>query len=93
MGARPRESWLALDNQNHEQFGDAMALCQDGSASCVHTGKCTFEGDCFKTQYAAYREAARRIRSLAQEQSVMIRCALIEAADHMETLAQAERSL
>jgi hypothetical protein len=83
------EKWLALDNENHDQFAAAMMLCQDPSGSCMRTGICTFEGDCLRTDFAAYRQAARMIRNLAGDQSSMVQSALAEAAGHMETMALA----
>lgn len=86
-----RESWLRLDNENHDQFAEAMLLCQDASGSCVHTGKCSFDGDCFRTEVKAYNEAARLIDGVAKDKSELIRSALLEASMHMRTLARAAK--
>lgn len=83
------EKWLALDNENHDQFAAAMMLCQDQSGSCVRTGLCSHDGDCFRTDVATYRQAGRMIRKLASDQSEMVRSALHEAAAHMDTMALA----
>lgn len=83
------EKWLALDNENHDQFAAAMMLCQDPSGTCMRTGLCTYEGDCFRTDVATYRESARMIRKLAADQSIMLKSALLEAAAHMDTMALA----
>lgn len=45
---RPRESWLRLDNPDHDQFAAAMMLCRDGSGACARRGVCTWDGDCFR---------------------------------------------
>lgn len=83
------EKWLALDNEDHDKFAAAMMLCQDPSGSCMRTGLCTWEGDCFRTDVATYRQVARMIRKLGDDQSEMIKSALHEAATHMDTMALA----
>lgn len=81
------ESWLALDNPDHDKFAAAMMLCQDPSGWCVRSGSCLYDGDCFRSDFAAYRQAAKMIRKIAGDQSDMIGSALGEAAAHLETLA------
>lgn len=83
----PHESWLRLDNPDHEQFAAAMMLCQDGSGACVHTGFCSHEGDCFRSGYAAYRSAARICEREAAKESPLVASALREAAQHLRIQA------
>ena len=85
------EKWLALDNQDDDKFAEAMILCQNGSGWCVHAGRCFYDGDCFRTDVSAYRDAARMIRKLAEDQSGLLRSALQEAAGHMDTMKQVAR--
>jgi hypothetical protein len=82
-----RESWLALDNENHDQFGAAIVLCQDPSGWCVRSGRCFHDGDCFRSDMAAYRQAAKLVRNIAGDQSEMVASALQEAASHLDTMA------
>jgi hypothetical protein len=82
------ESWLALDQPDHDKFGEAMLLCQDASGWCVRNGRCFYDGDCFHGGFATYRKAAREIRHLADEHSGAVGQALREAAEHMETMAR-----
>jgi hypothetical protein len=70
-----------------------MALCQDASGSCVRTGECTFDGDCFRTECSAYRQAARKVRRLADANEGMVASALREAAAHLDTKAAAASEL
>lgn len=85
------EKYLALDNEDHDKFAEAMMLCQNASGWCVHAGRCFYEGDCFRTDVSAYSDAARRIRKLAESESGMLRSALMEAASHMDTMKQVAR--
>lgn len=87
-----KESWLALDNPDHDKFAQAMIHCQNGSGWCVHSGRCFYDGDCFRSDFAAYRQAARLIRGLADDQSGMVGQALNEAASHMEFMAHGTKS-
>jgi hypothetical protein len=85
--SRPCELWLRLDNSDHDQFAAAMMLCEDSSGSCVHTGFCSREGDCFRSDYAAYRRAARICENAAELESPMVASALREAAQHLRAQA------
>ena len=85
------EKWLALDNEDHDKFAAAMMLCQNASGWCVHAGRCFNDGDCFRTDVSAYADAARKIRKLAEDESGLLRSALLEAASHMDTMKQAAR--
>ena len=58
------EAWLALD-ADPEKFGKAMAYCEDPSGSCVRTGVCSRDGECFRTPRAAANMAARVIDEAA----------------------------
>jgi hypothetical protein len=86
------ESWLAIDNEDHDKFAEAMLLCQDASGSCMRTGQCAYEGDCFRTDFATYRKAAREIRQLANGHIGLMNSVLREAAQHMEKMAAASRN-
>lgn len=77
---RPREAWLALDNENHDQFAAAMLLCDDASGSCVRTGFCSRDGDCFLAGGEAQRAAAKKIEQLARAESGLVAHALRDAA-------------
>lgn len=82
------EKWLALDNEDHDKFAEAMLLCQNASGWCVSAGRCFYDGDCFRTDVSAYGDAARAIRKLAEDKSGLLRAALLEAASHMDTMKQ-----
>lgn len=58
------ESWLALD-ADPEKCGKAMLYCQDASGSCVRTGVCSTDGQCFRTPRTALNRAARAIEDAA----------------------------
>ena len=82
------ESWLAIDNQDHDKFAAAAMLCQDASGSCIRTGICTYEGDCFRSTYATYRQASKAVRAIASQHSNAVGTALYEAAAHLDALAR-----
>lgn len=86
-----REKYLALDNEDHDKFAEAMMLCQNESGWCVHSGRCFFDGDCFRTDVSAYRDAVRKIRALAGNETGLLRSALIEAAAHMDVMKKMAR--
>ena len=86
------EKWLALDNQNHDQFAAAMMLCQNASGWCVHSGRCFYDGDCFRSDWSAYATAARKIRAIAQDETGLIQAALNEAASHMDLMKQVSKA-
>lgn len=88
---RPREEWLALDNENHDQFAAAMMLCEDASGSCVRTGFCSNDGDCFLLGGEAARAAAKQIDKLAQGESGLVADALRDAARKLRIEADEAR--
>lgn len=88
---RPCESWLALDNENHEQFGAAMALCEDGSGSCMRTGVCSYDGVCFLAGGEAERQAARKIEAMAHDTEGLVRSVLYRVALELRTKANEAR--
>ncbi len=87
--SRPCQKHLALDSQDHDKFAAAMMLCQNASGWCVHAGRCFYDGDCFRTDVSAYADAARSIRRLAEDETGLLRSALLEAAAHMDLMKQA----
>lgn len=88
---RPREGWLALDNENHDQFAAAMMLCGDASGSCVRTGVCAFDGDCFLSGGEAERAAARKIERLARHEGGLVADVLHEVAAKLRREADEAR--
>lgn len=85
------EKWLALDNEDHDKFASAMLLCQNASGWCVRAGSCFYNGDCFRTDVSAYGEASRKIKTLADNETGLLKSALHEAAAHMDTMKQVAR--
>ncbi len=83
-----QEKWLALDNEDHDKFAEAMTFCQNSSAGCANVGRCAFDGDCFRADVSAYRDAASKIRKLAQDEQSLLRLALLEAAGHMDAMGK-----
>ncbi len=85
------EKDLALDNPDHDKFAAAMMHCQNASGWCVHSGRCFYDGDCFRTNVSSYGSAARAIRKLAAHETGLLQGALLEAAAHMDTMQQLAR--
>ena len=85
------EKYLALDNEDHEKFAEAMMLCQNANGWCVRAGRCFYDGDCFRTDVSTYSQAARAIRILAENAPGLLRSALLEAASHVDTMKEAAR--
>jgi len=44
---RACESWLRIDNEDHEKFARAMMRCENASGECCYQGRCIF-GNCFR---------------------------------------------
>lgn len=78
-----RESWLRIDNDNHDQVAEAIMCCQGFQPACFSGGFCAYEGDCFRSEKRAYREAAKVIVRASSDQSPMVKIAMREAAAHM----------
>ena len=55
---------MALVSEDHEGFGEAMLSCQDASGSCVRTGICSYDWDCFGPNSCA--DTARHLDAVRQ---------------------------
>ena len=78
-----RETWLRLDNENHDQVADAIMCCEGFQPECFNKGFCVQEGDCFRSTRRAYRDAAKIIEQAASEQSPSVKSAMRQAVDHL----------
>lgn len=94
MSKPPCEADLAQDADS-ERFGDAMVLCQDASGECASRGRCTFDGDCFKSDSIDYRRAHKLLTDLLEgarnKESIGVIVWLAHARNAMEHYRSTER--
>ena len=83
------ESWLRLENENHDEVAEAIMCCQGYLPVCFSGGFCAYEGDCFRSDYRAYMEAARTIEAASKDKSQIVKNAMREAAAHLRMCAAA----
>lgn len=88
---RPSPKHLSLDNQNHKQFGNAISRCQGWTPNCVRTGACELDNDCFHDEVSYRRESIKKIQSLYDECSPLVRMCLARAVDTILNEIEIER--
>ena len=85
-----REAWLK--SADHEKFAKAAVKCQNPLGLCMSDGYCHYDGECFRSNFAALMGAIRAIERAAAEQPRDIRVNMTDAVKWLrDQIAEARR--